>query len=130
MRQSKCAELVFDFNHTLDLVRQDKALAEAAEAQLTVQQQNLVESVKSAYYNYANGLQIVDVNSDNEKNRQRQLDLANARFTNGIGLPIDVVNAESSKAQAIVALNQARQSAELARITLLNLMGVSRSRRF
>jgi outer membrane protein len=41
-----------------------------------------------------------------------------------IGLPSDVVVAESSKSQAIFALNLARDQAEQAREALLNLMGV------
>ncbi|HEY3783065.1 MAG TPA: TolC family protein [Fimbriimonadaceae bacterium] len=118
-------QLIYDFNHTLNEVRQDKILAKAAESNLTVQQQNLVVAVKAAFYTYANTERLVGVNMENEANRERQLDLANARFKVGIGLPIDVVNAESSKVQAIVALNSARQSAEQARVNLLNQIGVN-----
>ena len=117
-------QLIYDFNQTRNIVRQNRSLTEAAEANLTRTQLDLVLSVKSAFYNYANAQRLAGVNEQNVANRQRQLDLANSRLRNGIGLPSDVVTAETSKSQAILALNQARDAAEQARITLLQSMGV------
>ncbi len=117
-------QLLYDFNQTRNQVRQNRSLAEAAEANLTRAQLDLIQTVKDAFYNYANAQRLADVNEQNVANRQRQLDLANARLKNGIGLPSDVVTAETSKAQAVLALNQARDASEQARVTLLDAMGV------
>jgi len=117
-------QLLFDFNQTRNLVRQNRSLTQAAEANLTRAQLDLVLSVKNAFYNYANAQRLADVNEQNVANRQRQLDLANSRLRNGIGLPSDVVTAETSKSQAILALNQARDAVQQTRVTLLQSMGV------
>lgn len=117
-------QLLFDFNQTRNLVRQNEALQAQAETNLTRAQQDLVLQVKDAFYNYANAQRLVNVNDQNVQNRQRQLDLANARLRHGIGLPSDVVTAETSKTQAVLALNLARDQAEQARVSLLQAMGV------
>jgi outer membrane protein TolC len=57
-------------------------------------------------------------------NRQSQLDLARSRYNVGLGVPIDVVNAETAKAEAVINLSQARANAEQARINLAILMGI------
>ncbi len=118
-------QLVYDFNHTREMVQKDRDIARAQEANLTTQQLQVVYNVKQAYYDYANAERVVKVDEDNVTNRQRQLDLANARFQNGIGEPIDVVNAETSKSQGIVQLNQARNAASQAATNLLNQIGVN-----
>ena len=45
-------------------------------------------------------------------------------MTSGVGLPIDVVTAETSKSQAILELNLARDNAQQAKVALLGEMGV------
>ncbi|BDI28220.1 multidrug transporter [Capsulimonas corticalis] len=117
-------QLLYDFHQTRNLVRQNRSLTEAAEANVTRSQQDLVLTVKTNFYNYANAQRLSDVNAQNVANRQRQLDLASSRLRNGIGLPSDAVTAETSKSQAILALNVARDNAEQARVTLLQSMGV------
>ena len=117
-------QLLFDFSQTRNLVRENRSLTEAAEANETRSQLDLVLNVKTNFYNFANAQRLADVNAQNVANRQRQLDLANSRLRNGIGLPSDVVTAETSKSQAILALNEARDNAEQARVTLLQSMGV------
>jgi outer membrane protein len=52
------------------------------------------------------------------------LDLANARLSSGLGLPSDVVTAETSKSQAVLALTVARDNEQQARVSLLQLLGV------
>ncbi len=50
--------------------------------------------------------------------------MARARFNVGLGLPIDIVNAQTAKAEANLSLSQARANAEQARINLALLMGI------
>lgn len=118
-------QLLWDFNQTRNVVRQNRALADAALANLSRTQQDVVNNVEQAFYNYANARRLVEVNTQNLANRQRQLDLANARLRNDIGLPMDVVTAETSKSQAVLALIVSRDAEQQARVTLLNLMGVN-----
>lgn len=117
-------QLIYDFNLTRNVVRQNRALEDVALASLTRVQQDLVFAVKNAFYGFLAAQHLVSVNEQNVANRQRQLDLADARLRYEIGLPSDVVTAETSKSQAILALNQARDAAEQARVTLLLAMGV------
>lgn len=118
-------QLIYDFDHTREIVRKDQDIARAQEENLTAQQLQVILNVKQAYYDYANAERVVKVDEDNVVNRQRQLDLANARFQNGIGEPIDVVNAETSKSQGIVQLTLARNAASQAATNLLNQIGVN-----
>ena len=117
-------QLLFDFNMTRNLVRQSESLELSAKHSLTIAQQNLALGVKVAFYNFESGVRSVGVNEANVVNRQRQLDLANARLTNGVGEPSDVATAQTSKSQGILQLNQARDTVEQDRVILLQQMGV------
>jgi outer membrane protein len=117
-------QLIFDFSHTRDLVRQAVALTRASQFDLTRAQSDLVLSVKSAFYTYVEDVRLVKVAEDDLKNRQSQLDLANARFNTGIGLPSDVATAQTAVAQSVLSLNVARNTADLARVNLALLLGI------
>ena len=117
-------QLVFDFNHTRDLVRQAELQEQVAGANLTSVESTLVLQVKQDFYTYTQDLQLVSVNESNVRDQQAQRDLAQARLRAGIGLPSDVVQAETALSQAIFNLNQARNTASIARVTLATLMGI------
>ena len=117
-------QLLFDFNQTRNLVRQSEALEKAAEQNLSQAQLQLLVDVRTGFFTYVNAIRLVKVNEGNVANRQRQLDLANARLSIGLGQPSDVATAQTSKSQGILELNQARDAAEQARIQLLQTMGV------
>ena len=117
-------QLIFDFNMTRNLVRQNEALERSAQQSLTVAQLNLVLGVKTAFYNYEDAERVIGVNESNVSNRQRQLELASARMKNGVGEPSDVATAQTSKSQGIFQLNEARDVAEQDRILLLQQMGI------
>lgn len=118
-------QLLYDFNQTRNMVRQSEALEGVATANLTRAQLDLIYSVKQAYYAYTNAERLVGVNEENVANRQRELDLATSRLSSGLGAPSDVVTAETSKSQAVLALTVARDEALQARVNLLQLMGVN-----
>jgi outer membrane protein len=117
-------QLLFDFNMTRNLVNQSEALERAAEQNLTTAQLSLALNVKTDFYNYVSAIRLVHVNDENLANRQRELDLASARYKSGVGEPSDLATAQTSKSQGIFQLNQARDTAEHARISLLQQMGV------
>ena len=117
-------QLIFDFNMARNLVRQSEALERSSKQNLTVAQLSLAFGVKTAFYNYEDAERVVVVNESNVANRQRQLELASARLKDGVGEPSDVATAQTSKSQAILQLNQARDASEQDRIMLLQQMGV------
>jgi outer membrane protein len=80
--------------------------------------------VKQAFYAYVQDVRLVRVSEANVKNQQDHLALAQARLNSGLGLPVDVVRAQTAVAEAIFGLDWARNSAALARVNLAELIGV------
>ncbi len=117
-------QLIYDFNHTRDLVRQASAEVSSATSNLTRVQSDTVLQVKQAFYTYGQDQRLVSVNEANVGNQQSHLALASAQLQAGMGLPSDVVRAETAVADAIFSLNVARNNASLARVNLALLMGV------
>jgi outer membrane protein len=117
-------QLLFDFNHTRDLVRESTALERAAVANLTRVQADLILQVKQAFYTLTQDQRLVGVNESNVRNQQDHLALAQARLRSGLGLPSDVVRAQTAVADAVLNLNIAHNNASLARVNLALLMGI------
>ncbi len=117
-------QLLFDFNHTRDLVRQADAQVSVARAGLTRTEADLVFQTKGAFYGYVQAMRLVSVNEANVRNRQDHLAEAQARVKAGVGLPVDVVRGETAVAEAILSLNLAQNAASLAQTTLALTMGV------
>lgn len=117
-------QLLFDYQRTRDQVRQAGAQEQSARANLSRAQADLVLQVKQAYYTYVQQRRLVDVQEANLRNRQEHLAQARARVQAGVGLPIDVVRAETSVADAMLNLNQAQNAAAVAHVTLAQLMGL------
>lgn len=117
-------QLIFDFNHTRDLVRQSAALERAAEQNYTTTQYNLIYQTKLAFYLLQQNERLVAVNEGNVANRESQLALTRARLNSGLGLPSDVVQAETAVSDAVNALVIARNNAEIARVNLALTLGV------
>jgi outer membrane protein TolC len=118
------SQLIYDFNHRRDLVHQAAALERVAQATLTQAQSDLVLMVKTAFYTYVQNQRLVGVAQANLTNQQGQLALAQARLNAGLGIPADVVTAETAVAEAVFSLTQARSNALLARITLAQQIGI------
>jgi len=117
-------QLLFDFNHTRDLVRQSIAQEQSSQAALTMAQSDLVFQTKQAFYNYAKDLQLMKVNEANVKDSQGHLGFAKAKYDDKLGLLSDVINAETAVSSAIFNLNLAQNIASLARVNLAQLMGI------
>lgn len=117
-------QLLFDFNHTRDLVRQASALQTSADANLNRVRADLVLQVKQAFYAYSQAQRMVSVNETNVQSQQNHLALAQARLDSGFGLPADVVRAQTAVANAILNLTIARNNASIARVNLAQLLGI------
>ncbi|HEY3378887.1 MAG TPA: TolC family protein [Armatimonadota bacterium] len=117
-------QLLYDYNRTRDLARQATALERSAHANLTRVQSDLVFQVKLAFYQYAQSLRAISVNEENVRTTGQHLALAQARVAAGVGLPADVVRAQTAVADAIFSLNLAQNASSVARVLLLQLMGI------
>lgn len=117
-------QLLYDFNHTRDLVREAAAQQMAADANINKVQADIVFQVKQAFYGYAQNKRLVSVNEVNLRNQQSHLASAQARLDAGLGLPADVVRAETAISNAIFNLTLARNNASLAAVQLAQLMGI------
>ena len=117
-------QLIYDFNHTRDLVRQTEAQLRSSRAGMSKTQSDLVYSVKQAFYTYSQDLNLIGVNESNLKNSGDHLALAKAQLNAGTGLPVDVVRAETAVQDAILNLNLAQNTADVAKVMLATLMGI------
>ncbi len=117
-------QLVYDYNHTRDLVRQAQAQESIAQAALTTVQADLVLAVKHAFYTYLQDVRLVGVAETNVRNQQQHLALAQARLQSGLGLPYDVVRAQTAVSAAIYGLTVARNTASQSRVALAELIGL------
>ncbi|MGV8125036.1 MAG: TolC family protein [Candidatus Xenobiia bacterium LiM19] len=117
-------QLIFDFNRTRSSVRQALAEEKASTANLTRVQSDTVFNVKNAFFTYVQKYRLVNVNEQNVSTQQKHLELAQERWKAGVGLPSDVMRAETAVQNAIFNLTQARSDEQTARINLAIQMGI------
>ena len=117
-------QLIFDFNHTRDIVRENEALVRAARQGYSRTELDTVLAVKQAFYTYLENQRLVGVNESNVRVTQSALDLAQARLNSGIGAPADVVSAKTNLANAVQGLLNARAQALTSKILLAQAMGI------
>jgi len=117
-------QLIDDNQHSRTLVRQSDAQRQATQAGLARAQSDLVLQVKQAYYTYVQAGRLVTVNETNLRNRRSHQAQAQARVQAGVGLPIDVVRAETAVNDATLSLIQAQNAATVAQVGLAQLMGL------
>ena len=117
-------QLLYDFGRTRDLVRQQRALAGAAAADLTRAQLDAVLAARQRLADLAQAQRLLLVARDNVLNRQAQLILAQANLNSGLYPPKDVVDAKTNLASAVAALVTARANEAIDRILLAQALGV------
>jgi outer membrane protein len=117
-------QLLFDFERTRDTVRQQTALERASRRAFSATQNDVAFNVRRAYWTLKESLELVDIAEATVANRQRQLDLANARLNEGLGAPGDVVRAKTGLADGVLSLESARNAALNARVNLAELLGI------
>ncbi len=117
-------QLIYDFNHTRDLVKESAVLETSASQNLTKVQSDLALQIKQLFYTYAQDLLLIGVNEANVANQQGHLDLAKALLGSGLGLPSDVVRAQTAVADAVLNLNLARNNAAISVVSLATTMGI------
>jgi outer membrane protein len=118
------SQLIYDFDHTRDQVRQAMAQEKSAQAVLTKTQADLALQVKQAFYTYLQNVRLVKTSENNVRNRLGHFALAQARLKTGLGLPSDVVTAQTAYTQAVFDLSVARNNATGSRIALAQILGI------
>ncbi|MFH0801756.1 MAG: TolC family protein [bacterium] len=117
-------QLLFDFNHTREVVRKSKELEKTFSSALLKVQSDLVLQVKMAFFTCVQNVRLVTVFEKNLENQKTHLSLAQERFKAGVGLPSDVVRAETAVSDAVFNLTQARTNTAVARVNLAVYMGI------
>lgn len=117
-------QLVFDANHSSDLVRQQKALKTVAIHDLARAKADLALQALESYYLVGEAHRLVGVNERNVANRDSQLQLARSRFNSGLGGADDVLTAQTAKGDAVISLVQARTTEDAAKVLLLQTLGL------
>ena len=117
-------QLVFDFNHSSDLVRQSNALKLVAVHDLDRAKADLALQALDGYYLVGEAHRLVTVNERNVANRLSQLQLAQSRFNSGLGGADDVLTAQTAKGDAVISLVQARTTEDSAKVSLLQTLGL------
>jgi len=116
--------LLTDFGRTSASVNQSDALLSATrEAGVTVRE-DVAYTAKVGYFNVLRAGRNLDVKRETLRQRESLLKQAQAYFEAGIRAKIDVARAEANLYDARAQLSQAENDVRVARITLLNRMGV------
>ena len=116
--------LLTDFGRTRASVgRSDALLSAAKETGVTVRE-DVAYAAKVGYFNVLRAGSNLDVKRETLRQRESLLKQAQAYFEAGIRAKIDVARAEANLYDARAQVSQAENDVRVARITLLNRMGV------
>lgn len=118
------SQLLFDFGRTRALVKQQGALAHAAEHGLETAMLDAELATRQAFYALQRSIEQEKAAEGNLANRNAQLALANARLESGLGAPADLVRAKNAVAEATISLTNARTATIAARIAFCLSIGV------
>lgn len=122
--EGSLSQVLTDFGRTKAAVgRTDALLASARESGRSVRD-DVAFAVKVAFYNVLRAQRILSVRRDTVQQRESLLRQARAYYEAGIRARIDVARAEANLYQALAERTGAENDLRVARITLLNRMGI------
>ncbi len=116
--------LLTDFGRTRASVNRSDALLSAARENAVTVREDVAYAAKVAYFNVLRAGRSLEVKRETLRQRESLLKQAQAYFEAGIRAKIDVARAEANLYGARAQLSQAENDVRVARITLLNRMGV------
>ncbi|HZW36474.1 MAG TPA: TolC family protein, partial [Candidatus Deferrimicrobiaceae bacterium] len=128
--QGRLSQIITDFGRTGAAVRRSDALLSSARETGKSVREDVAFAVKVAYYNVLRAQRILTVNQETVRQRDSLLRQARAFYDAGIRARIDVARAEANLYQARAQLTGAENDLRVARITLLNRMGIDGPRSF
>jgi outer membrane protein len=116
--------LLTDFGRTSASVNRSDALLSATRENAVTVREDVAYAAKVAYFNVLRAGRNLEVKKETLRQRESLLKQAQAYFEAGIRAKIDVARAEANLYGARAQLSQAENDVRVARITLLNRMGV------
>jgi TolC family type I secretion outer membrane protein len=116
--------LLTDFGRTSASVNRSDALLSASRENAVTVREDVAYAAKVAYFNVLRSGRSLEVKRETLRQRESLLKQAQAYFEAGIRAKIDVARAEANLYGARAQLSQAENDLRVARITLLNRMGV------
>lgn len=119
------SQLIYDFGKTTDTIKIGRSNLNAASSQLHRQVQDTVFQVKKAYFNVLEKKRLIDVAAEAVKSFQQHLDRAKLYLKAGVRTRIDVINAEVELSKANINLLRATYGLKLARVALVEVLGVT-----
>lgn len=122
--QVQLRQLLWDFNRTDAVVGRARYNQLAAEGDYIRARADAVLDVKTAFFAWVALLDQADVEEANLANQRHNLALAKARWESGLGLPSDMVRAQTAVAAATVNLNRARAAALTGQVQLARKLGL------
>jgi len=122
--------LLFDAGVRSNQVQGARADLLAANFRHNATMQDVAFHVEETYYDLLTSGWLVKVSEDSLKQAERHRQLAAARQAAGVAIRSDVLKAETEKAQAALALVQARSAERIARGQLADAMGIVVSQDF
>jgi outer membrane protein TolC len=117
-------QLLFDFGHTRAQIRQQGALERALRHTLTRTQQSIALQVKIAFYNLVEAREDITTSDADVTNRNREMAQATARMNSGLGPPVDVVQAKTNLAGAVISLVSAQENALASQVAFAQLLAI------
>lgn len=106
-------------------IRQAEVAVETAQLSLKQTERQVRLDAQNAYYTAVNAIQQLAVAEKSLEQAKEQLRIIQAKFNEGLATKLDVFNAEKGVLQAENALEEARNSQELALLELKKVLGLS-----
>ncbi|MHB1286426.1 MAG: TolC family protein [Leptospirales bacterium] len=122
--QANISETLFTFGQRITQVRQARYNASSLGQQALWTLWSLLANVEIAYDTLAQDVLLVDAAQKTLKDYEDQLQVANGEYQVGTASKFDVLNAEVNSSNSKLNLITARNNVKVARVGLLNAMGV------
>lgn len=118
------SQLVYDFGKTASTVKVQDLNTQSSRFDLRNTQDQVIFTVKQAYYNFLLAIRTRDVAKESVANFQKHLEQARGFFEVGTKPKFDVTKAEVDLGNAQLSLIKAENQVRLARVNLNNAMGI------
>lgn len=124
------SQTIYDFGRTANTVRVNRENTQASEQDLATARLTVALNVKQAYFGVLQTQRLIQVAQEVVSQTRQHLEQAQGFYQAGIRPKIDVTKAEVDLANAELALIQARNNYQVARVNLNNAMGLQESLNF
>jgi len=121
--QVNVKQLIYDFGKTTGNMENFQSQSKAFKAAMHQSISDKIYAVKKAYYELLYNSALIEVNKENIKLNEQQLNRAQRYFEAGIRTKVDVTDAKVNLIKAQLSLNNSRYDTKLALIQLYNVIG-------